>query len=191
NYVGILTRTGTNERRTGDLRRDFFWQILARRSGDFPTREFKLPLAFKVPFDTGGMVRDSRLLNAEVADAGPDRIARAPAAAAQRGHISASGSISHPHSGHRVMGPTPRTDVPGIKRVAASEILEFRLAFPGGRPREGRLRMLLAALFPQRLDPFLRIRRDERLPARLPDEDLLPQLLPQAVEFLVHLPFLP
>src|SRR5439155_11121730 len=31
NYVGVLTRTGTNERRTGDLRRDFFWKILARR----------------------------------------------------------------------------------------------------------------------------------------------------------------
>jgi len=76
NYVGVLTRTGTNERRTGDLRRDFFWKILARRSGDFPTREFKLPLAFKVPFDTGGMVRDSRFLNAEVDEDEADRIAR-------------------------------------------------------------------------------------------------------------------
>src|SRR5438046_8860697 len=89
------------------------------------------------------------------------------------------------------MGPTPRTDVPGIKRVAASEILEFRLAFPGGRPREGRLRMLLAALLPRRLDPFLRIRRDARLPARLPDEHLLPQLLAQPAELPVHLPFPP
>src|SRR5206468_11067733 len=86
-------------------------------------------------------------------------------------------------SGH---GAMPRTDVPGIKRVAASEILEFRLAFLGRRPREGRLRTLLAGLFPQGLDSFFRIRRDERLPARLPDEDLLPRLLPQAVEFLVH-----
>ena len=75
-YVGVLTRTGTNERRTGDLRRDFFWKILARRSGDFPTREFKLPLAFKVPFDTAGMVRDSRFLNAEVDEDEADRIAR-------------------------------------------------------------------------------------------------------------------
>src|SRR5256886_15506078 len=111
--------------------------------------------------------------------------------APQFGHISASGSISHPHSGHRVMGPAPRTDVPGIKRVAASEILELRLAFLGGRPREGRLRTPLASLFPQGPDSPLRIRRDERLPARLPHEDLLPQFLPQAVELLVHLPFLP
>ena len=72
----MLSRTGTNERRTGDLRRDYFWKILGRRSGDFPTREFKLPLGFKVPFDTAGMVRDSRFLNAEVDEDEADRIAR-------------------------------------------------------------------------------------------------------------------
>src|SRR3989442_8143340 len=75
-YSGVLSRTGTNERRTGDLRRDYFWKILGRRSGDFPTREFKLPLGFKVPFDTAGMVRDSRFLNAEVDEDEADRIAR-------------------------------------------------------------------------------------------------------------------
>lgn len=75
-YAGVLTRTGTNERRTGNLRRDFFWKILGRRTGDFPTREYKLPLALKVPFDTGGMVRDSRFLNAEVDEDEAERIAR-------------------------------------------------------------------------------------------------------------------
>jgi hypothetical protein len=75
-YSGVLTRTGTNARRTGDLRRDYFWKILGRRSGDFPTREYKLPLAFKVPFDTGGMVRDSRFQNAEVDENEADRLAR-------------------------------------------------------------------------------------------------------------------
>ncbi len=75
-YAGVLSRTGTNERRTGDLRRDYFWKILGRRSGDFPTREFKLPLAFKVPFDTGGMLPGSRFLNAEVDEDEATRIAR-------------------------------------------------------------------------------------------------------------------
>src|SRR5437870_11583078 len=64
-YAGVLTRTGTNEKRSGDLRRDYFWKILGRRSGDFPTRDYKLPLGLKVPFDTGRTVRDSRFLNAE------------------------------------------------------------------------------------------------------------------------------
>src|SRR5207253_1842741 len=75
-YSGVLTRTGTNEKRTGDLRRDYFWKILGRRSGDFPTREYKLPLGLKVPFDTGGMVRDSRFLNAEVDEDEAERLTR-------------------------------------------------------------------------------------------------------------------
>ncbi len=75
-YAGVLTRTGTNERRSGNLRRDYFWKILGRRSGDFPVREYKLPLALKVPFDTGTMVRDSRFLNAEVDEDEAERLTR-------------------------------------------------------------------------------------------------------------------
>jgi len=75
-YAGVLTRTGTNERRNGTLRRDYFWKILGRRSGDFPTQDYKLPLGFKVPFDTGGMGRDSRFLNAEVDEDEAQRLTR-------------------------------------------------------------------------------------------------------------------
>src|SRR5256714_2036187 len=75
-YSGVLSRTGTNERRTGDLRRDYFRKILGRRSGDFPTREVKLPLGFKGPFDTAGMGPDSPFLNAAVDADEADRIAR-------------------------------------------------------------------------------------------------------------------
>src|SRR5207245_2322253 len=42
----------------------------------FPTREYKLPLGLKVPFDTGGMVRDSRFLNAEVDEDEAERMTR-------------------------------------------------------------------------------------------------------------------
>jgi len=83
-YAGVLTRTGANERRAGDLRRDYFWKILGRRTGDFPTREYKLPLAAKVPFDTGGMVRGSRFLNAEVDEDEAARLAREDVDAHQR-----------------------------------------------------------------------------------------------------------
>ena len=75
-YAGVLTRTGTNERRSGTLVRDYFWKILGRRSGDFPTRDYKIPLALKVPFDTGQMVRDSRFLNAEVDEDEAARLVR-------------------------------------------------------------------------------------------------------------------
>lgn len=83
-YAGLLTRTGANDRRTGDLRRDYFWKVLGRRSGEFPVREYKLPLAHKVPFDTGGMVRESRFLNAEFDEDEAERIAREQVDAHQR-----------------------------------------------------------------------------------------------------------
>src|SRR3990172_3271528 len=69
-YAGVITRTGTNERRSGSLVRDYFWKILGRRSGEFPTREYKLPLAHKVPFDTAGMVPGSPVMNAGMDEEG-------------------------------------------------------------------------------------------------------------------------
>jgi len=83
-YAGVLTRTGTNERRNGNVRRDYFWKILGRRSGDFPTRDYKIPLALKVPFSTAGMVHDSRFLNAEVDEDEAERLAREDVDAHQR-----------------------------------------------------------------------------------------------------------
>src|SRR3989442_2576008 len=41
-YSGVLTPTGTNEKRTRDLRRDYFLNGLGRRSADLPTRAYQL-----------------------------------------------------------------------------------------------------------------------------------------------------
>jgi hypothetical protein len=83
-YAGVLTRTGTNERRTGTLERDYFWKVLGRRSGEFPVREYKLPLAHKAPFDTASMIREARFLNAEIDEDEAGRIAREQVEAHQR-----------------------------------------------------------------------------------------------------------
>ncbi len=83
-YAGVLTRMGTNERRTGTVPKDYFWKVLGRRTTDFPVREYKIPLAAKVPFDTGGMVRDSKFLNAEVDEDEAARIAREEVTAHER-----------------------------------------------------------------------------------------------------------
>jgi hypothetical protein len=83
-YAGVLTRTGTNERRSGRLVRDYFWKVLGRRSGSFPLREYKIPLAQKVPFDTAAMVRDARFLNAEIDEDEAARIVREQVEAHQR-----------------------------------------------------------------------------------------------------------
>jgi len=84
-YAGVLTRTGTNERRAGTVPRNYFWKVLGRRTTDFPVREYKVPLAAKVPFDTGGMVRESKFLNAEVDEDEAARIAREQVDAHERG----------------------------------------------------------------------------------------------------------
>ncbi len=65
-YQGVLTRTGTNERRSGDLARNYFWKVLGRRSGSDEVADYHIPLSLKVPFDTTQMLKDARLLNAEV-----------------------------------------------------------------------------------------------------------------------------
>ena len=83
-YAGVITRTGTNERRSGSLVRDYFWKILGRRSGEFPTREYKLPLAHKVPFDTAGMVPGSRFMNAEMDEEEAARLVQDQVEAHQR-----------------------------------------------------------------------------------------------------------
>ena len=83
-YSGVLTRTGSSERRSGSVPRDYFWKVLGRRGSDFPTREYKLPLAYKVPFDTAGMVRDSRLLNAEFDEEEAARLTREEVEAHER-----------------------------------------------------------------------------------------------------------
>ena len=74
-YAGVLTRTGANEKRAGTVPHDYFWKVLGRRSTDFSAREYKIPLAAKVPFDTAGMLRDSKFLNAEVDEDEAARIA--------------------------------------------------------------------------------------------------------------------
>jgi len=83
-YRGLRTRLGPSEPREGTLVRDYFWKILGRRSGEFPTREYKLPLAHKIPFDTASMVRDARFLNAEIDEDEAARLVRADVDAHQR-----------------------------------------------------------------------------------------------------------
>ena len=65
-WRGVLSRTGQPYEKSGDLRKDYFWKILGRRSSPFPTREYRLPLTAKTTFDMSQMVRNSKFLNAEI-----------------------------------------------------------------------------------------------------------------------------
>jgi len=83
-YVGVLSRTGTNERRTGDLVRNYFWKILGRRSGGEEVADYHIPLSLKVPFDATQMLKDARMLNAEVDEDEAARLAQEQVDAHQR-----------------------------------------------------------------------------------------------------------
>src|SRR5881296_2948243 len=76
-----------------------------------------------------------------------------------------------------------------IKPDVPSEIFDGGLAFLRFASTGFRQGGLLTGLLSQRLDSPLRSRGHERLAARLADEDFLLQLLPEAVEFYVHLSF--
>ncbi len=66
NWRGVMTRTGQAYDKSGELRKDYFWKIMARRSSPFPEREYRLPLSAKITFDIAQMVKGSKFLNAEV-----------------------------------------------------------------------------------------------------------------------------
>ncbi len=66
NWRGVMSRTGQPIEKSGELRKDYFWKILARRLSDFPTREYRLPLSAKANFDIAHLVQGSKFLNAEV-----------------------------------------------------------------------------------------------------------------------------
>ncbi len=83
-YTGVLTRTGTNERRSGDLVRNYFWKILGRRSGAEEVADYHIPLSLKIPFDTTQMMKDARMLNAEVDEDEAARLAQEQVDARQR-----------------------------------------------------------------------------------------------------------
>jgi len=74
-YSGALLRTGSRIPRSGELVRTIFWKVLARRAAAFPTREFKIPLDAKVPFEGSKLLAGTRFLNAELDEVEAERLA--------------------------------------------------------------------------------------------------------------------
>ncbi|MCK4718245.1 MAG: hypothetical protein KAT70_06205 [Thermoplasmata archaeon] len=65
-YIGYLTRTGTNEERKGTFEKEYFWKIMARRGAEFPTAEYSVPLESKVPFNLSQVPPGAKFLSAEM-----------------------------------------------------------------------------------------------------------------------------
>jgi DNA-directed RNA polymerase subunit RPC12/RpoP len=75
-FAGYLTRTGASERREDTLNKTYPWKVLARRASKFPTKEFKMPLSGKVPFNISEMLPGAKFLNAELDETEAQELAR-------------------------------------------------------------------------------------------------------------------
>jgi hypothetical protein len=65
-YKGIFERIAPAVMNEGTLTKEYDWLILAREASVFPTREYRVPLAGKIPFDFRRIEGYAKLLNSEI-----------------------------------------------------------------------------------------------------------------------------
>jgi len=75
-FEGLLERTGHVREKEGNLSKSYDWVILGRRSSDFPTREYDVPLAGKIPFDFRRIESYAEVLNSELSQSEAVALAR-------------------------------------------------------------------------------------------------------------------
>jgi len=65
-YKGIFERIAPAIVKEGTIEKEYDWLILAREASDFPTREYKVPLEGKIPYDFRQIEAFAKLLNSEI-----------------------------------------------------------------------------------------------------------------------------
>ena len=65
-YKGIFERMGPGLVKEGKIDKDYNWLVLGRRRSEFPTREYDVPLAGKIPFDFRRIESFGHVLNSEL-----------------------------------------------------------------------------------------------------------------------------
>jgi hypothetical protein len=65
-YKGIFERIAPAITKEGAIAKEYNWLVLARKSSDFPTREYDLPLEGKIPFDFRKIEGFAQVLNSEI-----------------------------------------------------------------------------------------------------------------------------
>ena len=75
-YEGILERISPPTTRKGTLENMYDWLILGRRGTQFPTRDYKVPVTGKIPFDFTKVDAQSQFLNSELSSGEAVQLAR-------------------------------------------------------------------------------------------------------------------
>jgi hypothetical protein len=65
-YKGIFERIAPAIVKEGTIDKEYNWLVLARKSSDFPTREYDVPLEGKIPFDFRKIEGFAKVLNSEI-----------------------------------------------------------------------------------------------------------------------------
>jgi hypothetical protein len=65
-YKGIFERITPPIVKEGQLKKEYNWIVLARGAAGFPTREYDVPLAGKIPYDFRKIEGFAKLLNSEM-----------------------------------------------------------------------------------------------------------------------------
>lgn len=65
-YKGIFERISPPIVKEGQIKKEYNWLVLARGAAGFPTREYNVPLAGKIPYDFRKIEGFAKLLNSEM-----------------------------------------------------------------------------------------------------------------------------
>ena len=65
-YKGIFERISPPIVKEGQVQKEYNWLVLAREAAGFPTREYDVPLAGKIPYDFRKIEGFAKLLNSEI-----------------------------------------------------------------------------------------------------------------------------
>lgn len=65
-YKGIFERISPPIVKEGQIEKEYNWLVLAREASGFPTREYDVPLAGKIPYDFRKIEGFAKLLNSEI-----------------------------------------------------------------------------------------------------------------------------
>ncbi len=65
-YKGIFERIAPPIVKEGEIKKEYNWLVLARKAAGFPTREYNVPLAGKIPYDFRRIEGFAKVLNSEM-----------------------------------------------------------------------------------------------------------------------------
>ncbi len=65
-YKGIFERIAPPIVKEGQIQKEYNWLVLAREASGFPTKEYHVPLAGKIPYDFRKIESFAKLLNSEI-----------------------------------------------------------------------------------------------------------------------------